>query len=175
MNTTKYHFVALFVLIVWGTAFVATKILIYHGLTAKDVFFYRFLLAFIFTCFFGKQDLFAKTVNDEIKLLLMGVAGGSFYFTMANIALEITHASNVALLSCIAPIFTVLFSHLFIKSEKLSRYFWQGTILALTGVIFVVFNGRFILQIRPMGDILSILAALSWAFYTILLDRKSVV
>lgn len=36
---------------------------------------------------------------------------------------------------------------------------------------FVVFNGSFILQISPLGDILTILSALSWAFYGIILRK----
>ena len=104
-------------------------------------------------------------------LMLMGVTGGSLYFIAENTALDITLASNVALLVCVAPIFTALLSRLLLKSEQLSRFLWQGSLLALTGVAFVAFNGRFILQINPLGDILSLLAACSWAFYTILLKR----
>ena len=35
----------------------------------------------------------------------------------------------------------------------------------------VVFNGSFILQINPLGDMLTVLAALSWAFYGIILKQ----
>jgi drug/metabolite transporter (DMT)-like permease len=49
----------------------------------------------------------------------------------------------------------------------------QGAFIALLGVALVVFNGKFVLQLNPLGDLLSFLAALSWALYTILLKQVS--
>jgi len=109
--------------------------------------------------------------KDELLLLLTGFTGGSLYFIAENTALEITQASNVALLVCVAPILTVICSRLFLKNEKLNRFLWHGSLLALAGVALVAFNGSYMLRIHPLGDILSLLAALSWAFYTILLKR----
>lgn len=43
--------------------------------------------------------------------------------------------------------------------------------MALLGVALVVFNGSFILQINPLGDMLTLLAALMWAFYGLILKR----
>ena len=173
LKASWYHLIALLIVIVWGTTFVSTKILLFHGLSPKDIFFYRFLLAYIGIWFFGKKTLLADNLKDEFLFALLGIAGGSLYFIAENTALEITLASNVALLVCTAPIFTAVFSYLIFKNEKLNRYLWQGSLLAFTGVAMVAFNGHFVLQINPLGDILSILAALSWALYTILLKRLS--
>ena len=171
MKTGWYHLITLFIVIVWGTTFVSTKILLFHELSPGDIFFYRFLLAYTCIWFFGRKKLFADNLKDEFLFMLTGVTGGSLYFIAENTALEITLASNVALLVCTAPILTTIFSRLFLKNEKLNRYLWQGSLLALTGVAFISFNGRFILQINPLGDVLCLVAALSWAFYTILLKR----
>ena len=43
--------------------------------------------------------------------------------------------------------------------------------MALIGVGLVVFNGSFILKINPLGDILSLTAALMWAFYCLILKQ----
>ena len=45
--------------------------------------------------------------------------------------------------------------------------------MALIGVGLVVFNGSFILQLSPAGDILTLIAALMWAFYCLLLRRMN--
>ena len=171
MKTGWYHLIALLIVVVWGTTFVSTKVLLFHGLSPRDIFFYRFLLAYIGIWFFGRTQLLAGNLKDEFLLMLIGITGGSLYFIAENTALEITLASNVALLVCIAPIFTIILSRLFLKGEKLNRYLWHGSLLALTGVALVAFNGRFILQINSLGDALCILAALSWATYTIMLKR----
>ena len=173
MKTGWYHLIALLVVIIWGTTFVSTKILLFNGLTPKDIFFYRYLLAYTGIWFFGRQTLFANSLKDEFLFLLMGITGGSFYFITENTALEITLASNVALLLCIAPLFTAILSHLLLKTEKLNRYIVQGSLIAITGVAFVAYNGHFVLQINSLGDMLCLMAALSWAFYTILLKQLS--
>jgi len=171
LKTGWYHLIVLFVVVVWGATFVSTKILLSYELSPKDIFFYRFLMAYISIWFFGRRKFFADNVKDEFLFMLTGVAGGSLYFIAENTALEITLASNVALLVCTAPILTTIFSRLFFKTEKLNRYLWHGSLLALTGVAFISFNGRFILQISPLGDLLCLVAALSWAFYTMLLKH----
>jgi len=173
LKTGWYHLIALLVVIIWGTTFVSTKILLFNGLTPKDIFFYRYLLAYTGIWFFGRQTLFANSLKDEFLFLLMGITGGSFYFITENTALEITLASNVALLLCIAPLFTAILSHLLLKTEKLNRYIVQGSLIAITGVAFVAYNGHFVLQINSLGDMLCLMAALSWAFYTILLKQLS--
>jgi len=173
MKTGWYHLIVLLIVIIWGVTFVSTKILLFNGLAPKDIFFYRYLLAYTGIWFFGKQTLFANNLKDEFLFLLMGITGGSLYFITENTALKITLASNVSLLLCIAPLFTAILSHWLIKTEKLNRYIVQGSLIAIIGVAFVAYNGRFILQINPLGDILCLIAALSWAFYTILLKQLS--
>ena len=168
-----YHIIALFVVIVWGTTFVSTKVLLFAGLSPEDIFFYRFILAYIGIWFFGKNRLFAKTWQDEFLFLLLGMFGGSFYFLAENTALRFTFASNVALIVCTAPLLTAILSHFMLENEKLSSRIINGFILALLGVTLVVFNGQFVLKLNPAGDCLSLLAALSWAFYTIILKRIS--
>lgn len=39
----------------------------------------------------------------------------------------------------------------------------------MIGVVLISFNGNFVLKLNPLGDILMILGALSWAFYCNLL------
>ena len=171
LKTGWYHLIALLIVIVWGTTFVSTKILLFNGLLPKDIFIYRFMLAYMGLWFLGRQPLFAKSLKDELLFLLMGITGGSLYFIAENTALKITLASNVALLLCTAPILTSILSHLILKNEKLSRYIVQGSLIAITGVAFVAYNGHFVLKINPAGDMLCFVAALSWAFYTILLKQ----
>ncbi len=173
IKTGWYHVIAFVIVLIWGTTFISTKILLLNGLSPEDIFFFRFGMAYIGICFLGKTRLFAKSWRDEFTFFLIGISGGSIYFLAENFALKITQASNVALIICTAPLLTAILSHIFLKNEKLSKRLIQGSLLALFGVALVVFNGRFILQLNPLGDLLSFLAALSWAFYTILLKQIS--
>lgn len=166
-----YHFIAIFTVIVWGTTFVSTKVLINNGLSPIEIFLYRFILAYVGIWFFCSRRLFAKNIKDEFLCLAAGLSGGSLYFVFENTALGITLASNVSLIICTTPIFTAFLSFLVYRKEKIRKALIIGSLIALCGVALVVFNGSFVLQINPLGDILTILAALSWAFYGVILKR----
>ena len=131
-----YHLIAILTVAIWGLTFIATKVLINHGLTPQEIFFYRFLIAYI------------------------GIWG-------------ITQASNVAFIICTAPLLTTILSLLFYKSEKATKGLIYGSLLALIGVGLVVFNGSVVLKLSPVGDLLTLLAALSWAFYSLVIKRMT--
>ncbi len=166
-----YHIITLLTVIIWGTTFVSTKVLIGCGLSPIEILLYRFMLAYVCIWFVCPRKLFAKNVKDELLFVGTGLCAGSLYFVFENTALQITLASNVSLIMCTAPIFTALLSHLIYKKEQLKSHLIFGSVIALLGVSLVIFNGSFILQINPLGDMLTILAALSWAFYSIILKR----
>ena len=137
-----YHLIAILTVAIWGLTFIATKVLINHGLTPQEIFFYRFLIAYIGIWAISPKHLFADNLKDELWLVAGGVFGGSLYFFTENTALGITQASNVSL-------------------------------LALIGVGLVVFNGSVVLKLSPVGDLLTLLAALSWAFYSLVIKRMT--
>ena len=163
-----FHLITALVVIIWGTTFVSTKVLIQHGLGPIEIMFYRFVLAYFCLLMVSHKRLWADNWKDEFMLMLSGLTGGTFYFIAENTALGITQASNVALLVCTTPIFTALLVHWIFK-EPLRRNMIIGSIIALIGVGLVVFSGSVLLQINPLGDFLSILAALMWAVYCLIL------
>lgn len=163
-----FHLITALVVIIWGTTFVSTKVLIQHGLGPIEIMFYRFVLAYFCLLMVSQKRLWADNWKDEFMLILSGLTGGTFYFIAENTALGITQASNVALLVCTTPIFTALLVHWIFK-EPLRRNMIIGSIIALIGVGLVVFSGSVLLQINPLGDFLSIMAALMWAVYCLIL------
>ncbi|MDR2123088.1 MAG: DMT family transporter [Flavobacteriaceae bacterium] len=167
----KYHIIALFTVIVWGTTFISTKVLINQSLSPTEIFFYRFLLAYISIWFFSPRIIWSKSYKDEFLFFLLGLCGGSLYFITENTALGITLASNVSLILCTTPVLTAFLSSLIFKKDRLTRNLVYGSLVAIIGVVLVVFNGNFILKINPLGDFLTILAAFSWAFYSLILKR----
>ena len=174
MNEDKnivYHLMAIFTVTIWGTTFVSTKVLLANGLTPQEIFLYRFILAYFCIWFWCPRRLFAKSWRDELLLAAAGLSGGSLYFFAENSALGITLASNVSLIISTTPILTALLACLFYKQERLKRNLIYGSLIALTGVALVVFNGSFILKINPLGDMLTLVAALLWAIYSLIMKR----
>lgn len=176
MHTTKnyiYHLIAILTVGIWGLTFISTKVLIEHGLSPQEIFLLRFLMAYLGIWFISPRKLFADNWKDELWLLWGGVTGGSFYFFTENTALEITLATNVAFIVCTAPLLTTILSLLIYKKEKATAGLVGGSLLALVGVALVVYNGHFILKISSLGDFLTLLAAFSWAFYSLIMKKMS--
>lgn len=172
-NSYTYHLIAILVVGIWGLTFISTKVLIGHGLSPQEIFLLRFLIAYLGIWFISPRKLFADNWKDEGWLLLGGITGGSFYFLTENMALGITMATNVAFIVCTAPLLTTLLSLLIYKKEKATGNLMGGSLLALVGVALVVYNGSFVLKISPLGDFLTLLAALSWAFYSLIMKKMA--
>lgn len=167
-----YHGIAVLTVVIWGTTFVSTKILIQTGLSPVGILFYRFLLAYACMLAVSHKRLWANNRRDEGLLFLSGLCGGSLYFIAENTALGITLASNVSLLICTAPVITAFLAALFYK-EPMRKGALTGSVIALAGVGLVVFSGSVLLKINPLGDCLTLVAAVSWAFYCLILRRLS--
>ncbi|WP_165021269.1 DMT family transporter [Dysgonomonas sp. ZJ279] len=168
-----YHFMAVITVCIWGVTFVSTKVLIGYGLSPIEIFFFRFVLAYICICFVSPRKLFANSFKDELWMVGAGLSGGSLYFITENTALGLTLASNVSLIICTTPILTAFLFYFVNKEEKLKRNLLIGSFIALAGVALVVFNGRFNFEVNPLGDILTFVAALMWAFYCLILRRMN--
>ena len=106
-----FHLITAGVVTIWGTTFVSTKVLLQHGLGPMDIMFYRFVLAYFCLLIFSHKRLWANNWKDEGMLMLAGLTGGTLYFIAENNALNISQASNVALLVCTTPIFTALLAN----------------------------------------------------------------
>ena len=173
MKNYTYHLVAVLTVGIWGLTFISTKVLIGHGLSPQEIFLLRFLIAYMGIWLISPRKLFADNWKDEFWMFLGGMTGGSFYFFTENTALEITLATNVSFIVCTAPLLTTILSLWIYKKEKATRGLIGGSLLALVGVALVVYNGSFVLKISPLGDFLTLLAAFSWAFYSLIMRKMS--
>lgn len=167
----KWHLTAIVVVGIWGMTFISTRVLIENGLTPQEIFLLRFLIAYVGIWFISPRTLFCRTWHDEGWMLLAGVTGGSLYFLTENTALEKTLTTNVAFIVCSTPLLTMLLARLFYRSERATWRLACGSLLALLGVGLVIFNGNFVLKLSPLGDVLSLTAALCWAFYSLIMRR----
>lgn len=167
----RYHLGALFAVIAWGLSFVSTKILMENGLSALEAYVYRFLIAYIILlCLFHKR-LWCDSRHDEFVFMMCGILSGSVYFMLENTAMSYTLVANVSLLTSTSPLITTLLVGYIYKAEKITGGTIAGSLVALVGVAFVIFNASFNLQVNPIGDFLALLASFCWAIYSILLKR----
>lgn len=169
-KTTTGHIAALITIVIWGTTFISTKILLVD-FTPIEILFFRFLLGLLVLIIVYPKRLKINDRKQEITFAAAGLCGICLYYLLENIALTVTTASNVGVIISIAPFFTAVLSHIFMKTkEKLKAQFFVGFFVAMVGICLISFNGRE-LELNPIGDILAVVAALVWSVYS-LLTRK---
>ncbi len=166
------HLAALFTILVWGTTFVSTKVLL-AAFSPIDILVFRFTIGFIALILVYPKRLRISDKRQELLFMAAGLAGVTLYFLLENIALTYTYASNVGVIITMAPFFTAFFARFFLAEEDFKVNFMIGFIAALSGVFLISFNATTVLQLNPKGDVLALVAAGLWAIYVVLTKKIS--
>lgn len=155
----------------WGMSFISTKVLLNLGMQPVEIYIYRFSLAYILILILKRNRWFSNSLRDEGLMLLCGLLAGSIYFLLENFALEYTLVSNVSLLTSTSPLLTALVVGMMYKSERPGAGMIIGSGVAFLGVGCVIFNSSFNIEINPLGDMLALAGAFSWALYSLILKQ----
>jgi len=158
--------------VVWGGAFVAIKHVLNY-LSPLELLFMRFVpasLAFgLLICAFGRQDLATLWREEWRPLGLMGFFGVLVYHLALNTGQQMIPAGTASLIMAAEPAFVFLLS-LLLLGEKLTRTRTTGLGLAFVGLFVVIrfARGEQIDFRYLQGVMITLLAPLSWAAYTII-------
>lgn len=172
-NTKKAlaHIGALLIMTAWGSSFLSTKIMIVDGgVTAVEMYVYRFACAYILLLFLSVKKLFSNNWKDEFQFFICGICSGSLYFIMENYALEYTKAGNVSLLASTSPIFTTLLIATVLHT-KIKTGVIIGSIISFIGVACIILGNGESFEIKPKGDLLALGAAFTWGVYTLVIKN----
>lgn len=162
---------ALVTILIWGTTFISTKVLL-DTLSPVEILFLRFSLGYLALWLAAPRRLRLTARRQEGLFALAGLCGVTLYYGFENLALSATRASNVGVIISIAPFFTVLFSAVFLKEKRPGLRFFAGFLIAMAGIMLISFNQEAV-EIHPAGDGLAVLAAMIWAVYCLLSRRIS--
>ncbi len=171
-NEISGHLFALTAILVWGTTFTSTKILL-KSFAPVEILFFRFIIGFTVLFILSPRKISVKNMRQELIFAAAGFCGITMYFLMENIALLHTTASNAGVIVSLSPFFTGILSFYFSDDEKLDVSFFIGFVIALTGIGLISFNGMMNLNLNPIGDFLALLAAFFWSLYSILMKKVS--
>lgn len=161
------HLLGGLTVLVWGTTFVSTKVLL-RAFSPVEIMVTRFALGFVALLLVSRGQLRPKKPSHEVLFALAGLTGVTLYFLMENIALTYISASLVGVIVAAAPLFTALFAAA-ILHEKLGRWFFWGFICAMAGVALVSLAGVSELHFSPLGALLGVGAALVWGAYSVII------
>ena len=166
-----YHVAAFAMILVWGISFLNTRVLLDAGLTPTEIFVARFSIAYLSLLLVSRFKVRYTGWRDELLFVVCGIAGGSAYFIAENTALELTLISDVAVLVSIAPLTTPLMGAIFYRDERITLLTGVGMVIAFIGSVMLALKDGFVWGNSILGDMLAILAAFVWAFYSMALKR----
>lgn len=176
-SSLRYAFnvsMVIFVMVIWGFSYVIIRLTVSNNVIPPFTLgFIRFLIASVVLHSVPVNKRIIKPGRrDSMTIMCMGFCGVFLYFAFENYGLVYTTATNASILIALAPAFTLIGAALFFR-QKITVFNIAGMLVAFVGSAFVVWNGKINLELNPLGDLLIVLSAVSWAAYT-LLGRKIV-
>lgn len=169
-NHVAGHLLALFTILIWGTTFVSTKVLL-KDFTPVEILLFRFLIGYLVLWMIYPRTQKVVSWREEALFIGAGLCGVTLYFLIENMALVYTTASNAGIIVSVAPFFTAVLAHFFLDGETLTRRFVSGFGIAICGIILVTLNGSYMLQLNPLGDLLAFIAPAVWAVYSVMMRK----
>lgn len=135
----------------------------------------RFIFATVLLWYVARKRGHTLKVEKEHfwKLVGIGTVGNLFYQMFFIIGVNYTYAANAAVMLGTIPIWVALLSQFF-TDEKLTALKALGVLFAFAGVAFIIMGGQGTLSFESetfLGNIITLIAAVCWATYTIL-SRK---
>jgi drug/metabolite transporter (DMT)-like permease len=114
----------------------------------------------------------AKLSPGTMKLLvILGVVGNTCYQLFFTLGLAQTTATNSALILSTVPTVVAVFAGA-LGLERITSRMWLGIALGTAGVVVVITTRGVDFEVRTLaGDLLTVLAVLFWAGYTVGLRR----
>jgi drug/metabolite transporter (DMT)-like permease len=158
--------------IVYGTSYVATRIVL-HDVGPATLAVARLAIGAVILVPLAlarrpRGDRLTRA--DRWSVCGMGILGFAGAFAFANWGIALSTATNAALLITIEPISLILLSPMFL-GERLTPRELCGAALTLVGATLVVLNGvpgwSVVLAPHWRGDILLVLSGLSYAAYSL--------
>lgn len=162
----------LLVCLIWGLNFSITKIALDQipplPFTAVRFIISSLLLWLILRLVEGKA---APAGGGMRTLILLGLLGNTCYQLTFTLGLDRTAATNSALILSTVPTVVAVFAGA-LGLERITPRMWIGIALGTLGVVLVIATRGVGFQTGTLGgDLLTVLAVLCWAGYTVGLRR----
>lgn len=163
--------------ILFSGSFVAAKYTTFD-LGPLTTTFLRYVVALIFLAsliFYYKPSSLKIKKEDIYKMVLLGVFGIIGYHFFFFSSLKHTLVANTGIINAFSPVVTGLMAAIFIK-ERLSKKNYFGIFLALVGVLILITKGKIQAIIGldfNYGDLLMLLAVVSWVIYSLIIKNLS--
>lgn len=164
------HLTALLTVIIWGTTFISTKILL-TDFQPVEILFFRFVMGLAALTVIYPHRMKGTTIRQECTFAAAGLCGICIYYLLENMALTYTLASNAGVIISTAPFFTAILIMIAAKDEERPGWnFFLGFLVSMMGICMIGFNGTK-MALNPIGDIMVVGAALAWGGYSVFIRQ----
>jgi len=170
------YFFALGATAIWSGNFIIARGL-NESIPPISLAFWRWVVAVVVFLPFALKPLIVEwyILKENIPYLsITSLLGITIFNTLIYFAGHTTTAINLSLISITFPVFIVILSRIFFR-ELLTINKGIGIILVATGVVWLITKGSpsKLLNISfAIGDVWMLVAAITFAIYSILLKRK---
>ncbi len=170
MLSPKIFLSLLLVAFIWGFNPFANKLLLSYG-TSHTFMFIRYLLTglTILSYLLYKRKIKLPTLKNFFIFSILGILAVPITMYLCIEGLQYSTVTNAALINSISPII-ISVSAFIIFRESLYPLQWFGIVMVTFSTTYLVSNGN-IGELFSMtynkGDLLFLLAQLSWAAYTL--------
>ncbi len=163
----KSFLLALFTVLIWGSAFSGVRISLQGGYSAGHLVLMRFLIAssvFILYAVFPGTNFRLPRRQDILKILLLGFVGMSIYHSGVTFGEQTVSAGTASMFIGSGPIFISLISVIFLK-EHLSRTGWIGLFVGFIGILLITLGSSDSSFSMSGGSLLVLIAAIATSFF----------
>ena len=161
----------------WAGNFIVGKTASINEIPPISLNFYRWLIAWFILLPFTFKELIEKKnyILKNIKIfIILGITAVSIFNSALFYSLQFTQVITGVLMISTVPVMIIFFSAL-LKIERTNIFQIMGLALSLFGVVLIITKAD--LEILKnldfnRGDLIMIIAMLSWATYSALLKKK---
>lgn len=161
-----------FVNVMWGLSFIASKHAMNAGFTPMMLALFRYIVAS--ACLVPITLITEKRLRlrrqDIIPMLLSGLTGITFYYFFEYHGIERTSTVNASLILAAIPILTML-AEAVVYRTRLRPAQIVGSVISMVGVGMILFSGSNEGQASIVGDLLIMGASVVWVLY-IFISRR---
>ena len=172
MSLTPYYISMVFINVMWGLSFIASKHALNVGFTPMQLALWRYILtaAVLTPAVLFKEKRMHISRQDILPFILSSLFGITLYYFFEYKGLKLTSTVDASLILAAIPILTLMVDTVAMKSRLRPRQA-VGSALSLLGVYLVVRYGGGQGETSVTGDLLVVGASLVWVGY-IFVSRK---
>ncbi|PSL50412.1 EamA domain-containing membrane protein RarD [Salsuginibacillus halophilus] len=172
----KYYIFLIVVVMMFSGNLVVGKYV--NELPATTVALIRNLIAFFVILPFGYQQIkqqWPSFKHNWVPLMGYAITGITTFNVLVYLSLNYTSSTNAGIVEATTPVFAMILGYIFLK-ERLTRKQVLGVFISLIGAVWVMVEGSLTVLVNlavNRGDFIMLMAVISWAFYTLLIQQHN--